>query len=306
MGNSEFGLPVLGSLAHNANYSLVAVVTNPQKQMGRGRSYSETTVGAAARELGLNLIQPLSLKDPGFIATLKDLNPDLFVVVAYRILPGEVLSIPALGSINLHASLLPEYRGAAPIQRALMDGKKVTGITTFLIEPKVDTGAILMKKSIQIEDSTNYGQLSEIMSKAGPEIVLNSIKGLIEKTITPIPQDQVFATPAPKIRSEDKLINWEKPATDIHNQVRALSPTPGAYTSLGKRRFKIFKTVCLNEAPGLAPGELFLEKGKLVVGTGKGRLALLEIQREGGKKMETSEFLKGFQINQGARFAIQG
>lgn len=307
MGNSEFGIPLLEKLARHSEYRPIAVVTNPPKPMGRGRSPSDTPIGNAARELGLERLQPISLKDAAFSKQLTELNPDLFIVVAYKILPEDILRIPRIGALNLHASLLPEYRGAAPIQRALMDGKRKTGLTTFLIEPQVDTGAILLSREIQLDNRMNYGELSALMSKLGKDLVIDTIDGLLNGAIKPVIQDHLKATSACKISASELEIHWEKKAEQIHNQIRALSPVPGAYTILGRKRYKIYRAaVTEDDQSPLEPGVIRKTRDLLLVGTGKGLISVLEIQREGGKKMSVGEFIRGFSVPEGARFGSDG
>jgi len=305
MGNSSFGIPLLEKLAADAELKPTAVVTNPPKPMGRGRVPTETPISDFSRKFNIPLIQPYSLKDKEFQKQLKALKPDLLVVVAFKILPNEIINIPKMGALNLHTSLLPLYRGAAPIQRALMDGKKETGVTTFIIEPKVDTGAILLSEKVPIGPDMNYGELAEVLSVVGSRLVIESIQGIFNKTLVPVTQDNSMATAAPKIYPGDLAINWDQPAEKIHDHVRALSPTPGAYTILRKKRFKILKTELESGDYSGTPGEiLYKDKTKLLIGTKTGPVSILEIQKEGGKKLPIDEFLKGFQNPLGEKFKI--
>ena len=227
-GNTEFSNPTLNKC--NSSYDVISVVTNHSKQMGRGRKFLETPVKSLADELKLNVMEIDNLNDESFINQLKSLSPDLFVVVAYKVLPQTILEIPKLGSINIHSSLLPKYRGAAPIQHSIMNGDEVTGVSTFLIEQKVDTGNILLQKECKIEEDDNYGTLSSKLSTIGAELLIESISKYYDGSIAPVLQDNELATLAPKIKKEDYIINWNKDASVVNNKIRAFSPYPGAYT----------------------------------------------------------------------------
>ena len=298
MGNPAIACPILKSLQTSV-HKVVAVVSNAPKAMGRGQTLKNTAVGEMTKLLKLPFIPAESLKDEVFIDQLKALNPDLIVIVAFRILPNEVLAIPKMGSINLHASLLPKYRGAAPIQQALMNGDQVTGITTFLIEPKVDTGAIIFQEKISILPEDNFGTLSEKMAERGCELVLRSIDEL-NGDFEPTPQNNDVATTAPKILKEMYIINWSKDAKSIHNKVRGLS---GAFTTLNQKRLKVFKTAVLRNNNSGDPGQIILiDKNRLAITCGKGALELIEIQMEGNKMMLASEWMKGAQLSENISF----
>ena len=298
MGNPAIACPILKSLQTSV-HKVVAVVSNAPKAMGRGQTLKYTPVGEMTKLLKLPFIPAESLKDEVFIDQLKALNPDLIVIVAFRILPNEVLAIPKMGSINLHASLLPKYRGAAPIQHALMNGDHVTGITTFLIEPKVDTGAIIFQEKISILPEDNFGTLSEKMAERGGELVLRSIDELNED-FELTPQNNDVATTAPKISKEMYIINWSKDAKSIHNKVRGLS---GAFTTLNQKRLKVFKTAVLRNNNSGDPGQIILiDKNRLAITCGKDALELIEIQMEGNKIMLASEWMKGAQLSENISF----
>ena len=238
-GNTEFSNPTLEKC--NASFDIVSVVTNSSKKMGRGRHFSDTPVKILADKLKINVIQVENLENKDFVQELKDLKPDLFVVVAYKILPKLLLNIPTMGAINLHSSLLPKYRGAAPIQRSILNHDKITGISTFLIEPKVDTGKILMQKECEISDNDNYGSLSSKLSNIGAQLIVESIEKYSRGDIYPITQDEKFVTLAPKIKKEEHIIDWNQDLTTIDAQVKAFSPYPGAYTMIDGKRLKIFE-----------------------------------------------------------------
>jgi methionyl-tRNA formyltransferase len=231
------------------------------------------------------------------------LNPDYFLVVAFKILPALLLDIPQKGSINLHASLLPHYRGAAPLQRAIMNGERETGLTTFIIRRLVDTGSILMQMTVPINDSDTFGTLSEKMSKKGADLLLKTLNQLRDNSLFPQEQDHSDATSAPKIRESDSCIDWGQPAEIIHNQIRGLSPKPGAFTYFNGMRLKILRSSVNQSNEKQNPGSVvFCDKKLLIMQTGDGHIELLTIQREGKKTMETPDFLNGVDINIGDTF----
>ena len=299
LGNPAIANPILNAI-HTSHHEIVGVVSNAPKPMGRGRTLRHTAVGDFANELGLNFIPVESLKDDLFQTQLRSLSPDLFVVVAFRILPNAVLKIPKIGSVNLHTSLLPKYRGAAPIQHALLNGDKETGITTFFIESEVDTGAILLQKKIRIGDEDNFGSLTEKMAEEGSALLLKTLNQLENGTINPIPQNNELVSIAPKITKELCQIHWTDSAENIQNKVRALSPSPGAFTSLNSKRLKIYKSKVLNESHSGEWGKIsLLEKHKMAVSCREGQLELLEIQLEGKRRMTIAELLRGIPVKLG-------
>ncbi len=293
-GTPDFAVPVLNKI-HESGHKIIAVVTIPDKQKGRGRRLHFSPVKSAAVKLGLDVIQPSRLRDDEFIEKLKMLNADLFVVVAFKILPPEVFQIPPKGSFNLHASLLPKYRGAAPIQWALINGEKETGVTTFFLEEKVDTGNIILQERIEIADGDNFGTLHDKLSLLGAEVTLKTINSINRGNVEILEQDESQATPAPKITKEICRIDWTKSATEIHNLVRGLSPYPGAFFEDGNKIFKIFKTGIIHL--DLTAGKVIRNKKELIIGCGKDSLSILEIQPEGRKRMSVSEFLRGYVLS---------
>ena len=300
MGNPEFAIPTLKALL-SSHHDVVGVVSNPPKPMGRGRNLRSTEVGQFAKENNLNLLEPVILKSDGFNQQLSDLNPDVFVVVAYRILPKSLIELPRFGAINLHASLLPKYRGAGPIQWSLMNGDTKTGVTIFQIKPKVDTGDILMQKEMQIQTEDNMISLGMRLCYAGAELVIESLDGLELNTLQLLPQNHQSATPAPKITKEMTIIDWSWPAEKIHNWIRGLSPRPGMSTTLKKENFRIYQTKVLDTGKNV-PGEIIrLEQSEIIVSTGKGSLSLMEVQIEGKRKMSVADFLRGSTIQTGDR-----
>ena len=301
-GNTEFSNPVL--LKCNESYNVVSVVTNPSKKMGRGQKLFDTPVKILSNDHNLEVIECDNLLDQEFVKKLEDINPDLFVVVAYKILPKSLLSIPKYGAINLHSSLLPKYRGAAPIQRAMLNHEKTTGVSTFLIEPRVDTGKILEQAQCDINDSDDYGSLSVKLSNIGADLVVSSIEKYLTKEIKPYLQDESLVTLAPKIMKEEFLINWDKTASDIHAQVKAFSPYPGAYTFLNGKRIKFFKSELINNQSSRQPGEVDnITNDFFDIACSVGFLRVYKVQMEGKKMMPAKDFILGMPTLKGSRFS---
>jgi len=302
MGNPAIACPILGSLCASDYHDLIAVVSNAPKTMGRGQSLRHTAVGEYAIEKNLNFIPAESLTDPDLHTRLKTLKPDIFVVVAFRILPNALLEIPTMGAMNLHTSLLPKYRGAAPIQHAIMNGDKETGLTTFIIEPKVDTGSIILQKRMDIEPDDDFESISKKMAKHGGLLVMRSLSTLVDG-VSSKPQYHEDATVAPKITKAMYAIEWSQPARSIHNQIRGLPPSPGSFSSFKGKRIKIYKTkLIVDECEGI-PGKLVkLGKNRLGICCGDGALELLDVQLSGKKRMYVSDWLKGAQISDRDQF----
>jgi methionyl-tRNA formyltransferase len=292
MGTPDFSVPSLEKI-FNSNHNLITVVTAPDKERGRGQKLSFTPVKEFALKNNIPILQPERLKELSFIKSLKDLAPDLFVVVAFRILPKEVYSIPQYGSFNLHASLLPKYRGAAPIQWSIINGEEETGVTTFALEDKVDTGNIFIQKKIEISDNDNFGIVHDKLSIIGADAVLETIDLISAGNYILYDQEDSLASPAPKITKDIGLIYWNKPANEINNLIRGLSPYPGAYFYFKDKLIKIYKA-SVNKEKVLKPGEIYESKDELLIGCGKFALNILELQLEGKKKLNSSEFLRGF------------
>ncbi len=293
LGTPDFAIPSLKAIYHS-NHQLIGVVTKPDKERGRGQKVTFTPVKQFAVEHNISVYQPEKLKgNSEFVEQMKSLGPDLFVVVAFRILPKEIFEIPKYGSFNLHASLLPKYRGAAPIQWALIKGETETGLTTFKLAEKVDTGNIYLQEKVPIYPEDNFGTLHDRLSELGADMVMRTI-GMIESgNYQLLPQDDSLASPAPKITKEICLIDWNKSACDIHNLVRGLSPYPAAFFIHDEKVIKVYKTEIVNGIK-LNPSEFYQTKKELIVGCGKDALKILEIQQEGKKRMVTEEFLRGF------------
>ena len=238
MGTPDFAVPSLKILAQH--HQVCAVVTVPDKPAGRGQKMRQSDIKKTAIALNIPVLQPESLKDPDFIEQLKSFNAELFFVVAFRILPAVVFTLPSKGTINLHASLLPSFRGAAPINWALINGEKQTGVTTFFIEEKVDTGKILLQQSLDITPNMTAGELHDALAELGAEVVLNTVNGIDNETLSAVIQEGTV-TQAPKITKEICEIDWSKSALDIHNFIRGLSPYPAAFTWYKNKNLKNYK-----------------------------------------------------------------
>jgi len=302
MGTPEFAVPGLKAIAESG-HSVTLVVTGPDKPAGRGRSLCETPVKQLALELDLPITQPESLKDPGFINQVRHLDADIIVVVAFQILPNEIINAARLGAINLHASLLPKYRGAAPINWALINGDKQTGITIFQIKPKVDTGDIILQQTVEIADQETYGDLYTRLSRIGAPALVTVLDRLENGVAEAIPQDDSLVCKAPKIFPQMGEINWSNSAESIKNQIHGLSPVPGAYAFLGKKRIKFLKARYSSEAFSETPATIVLrDNNRLGIQTGSGVLYPLELQSEAKKALPIHEFLRGFQAKIGDRF----
>jgi methionyl-tRNA formyltransferase len=295
MGTPDFSLPTLKFLLES-NHKVLAVVTQPDKERGRGQKVSFTPVKQFAIEHNIPFYQPHKLKgNEEFVEQMKALRPDLFVVVAFRILPKEVFDIPKFGSFNLHGSYLPKYRGAAPIQWALINGETETGLTTFKLAEKVDTGNIYLQQKLDIYPEDNFETLHDRMSELGAKLVLDTINLLDSGNYELKAQDDSLASPAPKITKEICQINWNKSAEQIHDLVRGLSPHPAAFFIHSGKVIKIYKTEML-DGMSLKPFQLHQTKTELIIGCVKDALRILEIQQEGKKRMGIEEFLRGFRF----------
>lgn len=296
MGTPDFSIPSLKILL-NINHKILAVVTQPDKERGRGQKVSFTSVKEFAIEHNIPVYQPVKLKDNAeFVEQMQALKPDLFVVVAFRILPKEVFEIPRYGSFNLHASLLPKYRGAAPIQWALINGETETGLTTFRLAEKVDTGNIYLQEKVEISPDDNFESLHDRMSLQGAELVLKTVDLIESGEYRLKQQDDSLASPAPKITKEICTIDWNKSAGEVHNLVRGLSPQPAAFFIYNEKVIKVYKTQVL-ERNDLMPFQIEKTKKELIIGCRKNALRILELQHEGRKRMSAEEFLRGFRFN---------
>jgi methionyl-tRNA formyltransferase len=295
MGTPEFAVPSLNLLVENG-WNVVAVITAPDKPQGRGKILRGSPVKEAALKHHLPVLQPSNLKLPEFVEELKSYKADVQVVVAFRMLPEVVWNMPPLGTFNLHASLLPDYRGAAPINWAIINGENETGVTTFFLKHEIDTGSIIFQEKEAILPEDNVGSLYHKLMQKGSHLVLRTIEALAEGNIQVKDQDEPKAkNHAPKIFKETGEIDWNKPAESIHNLVRGLSPYPAARTQINGKTCKIYTTEILpNNLSGKKPGE-FQTDGKkgLFFQAGKNALSILELQLEGKKRMKIEEFLRG-------------
>jgi methionyl-tRNA formyltransferase len=303
MGTSDFAIPSLKRILQS-RHTISAVVTAPDKERGRGRQVSFTPVKEYAVQEGLEVLNPVSLNDPFFIQQIKELNADLFIIVAFRILPKDVYSIPERGSFNLHGSLLPKYRGAAPIQWAIINGEKETGVTTFFLEDKVDAGNIIIQEKLAIHNEDDFGSLHDKMMVLGADVIMRTIDLIESGNIVLKKQDDQKTSPAPKITKEICRINWNKTTLEIHNLIRGLSPYPAAFFNHNDNVYKIFKTkIPGNEQLSVINSQISLNspksnifiqtKKEIYVKTSDGVLEILELQQEGRKRMNAEEFLRG-------------
>ena len=298
MGTPDFAVASLHALL-DAGENVVAVVTSPDKPAGRGQKMHESAVKKYALERGLPVLQPEKLRNEGFLAALRSYQADLQIVVAFRMLPEAVWGMPAKGTINVHASLLPQYRGAAPINHAIINGESFSGVTTFLLQQEIDTGNILLSKKVAIGPDDTAGILHDRLMQAGAEVLLETVTALRNNTVTPVPQPHLAETElkaAPKIFKTDCLIDWNKTTDNVFNQIRGLSPYPTAFTTLEGKVLKIFETK-KEPALGLAPGAYRTDgKNYLSFATRDGSLSITSLQLEGKRKMEIVEFLRGFRF----------
>lgn len=307
MGTPDFAIPSLKKFLES-KHTINAVVSAPDKERGRGREVSFTPLKKFALQNNLEVLTPLSLKDRQFIDRLNEISPDLFVVVAFKILPKEVYTIPKKGSFNLHASLLPKYRGAAPIQWALINGEKETGVTTFFLEEKVDTGSIILQKKINIDNEDDFSSLHDKLMIIGADAVMETVEQIENNSYRLSKQNDLETSPAPKITKEICEISWNKSAVEIHNLVRGLSPYPGAFFTHQEKVYKVFKTklvengklpidnsqfVIMNSQLHL---RIYQTKKEIYFQTGNGIIQILELQPEGRKRMTAEEFLRGYKF----------
>ena len=308
-GTPDFAVESLSRLV-DGGYNVVAVVTMPDKPAGRGRQLQQSDVKRYAVEHGLPVLQPVSLKDEAFIEELRSFGAQLFIVIAFRMLPEAVWQMPSLGTFNLHASLLPRYRGAAPINWAVMNGDTETGVTTFFLKHEIDTGDVIQQRSCPIGRHDNVEDVHDRLMVMGADMVLETVDAIINGTVKPIPQDQMLTTgqqptPAPKIFKDTCRIDWTRPAEELYNHIRGLSPYPAAWTVLKDENgnevttIKVYKTgepepFTGNERP--VPGTLLADRKTLRVACADGWLQVLSLQQSGKKRMDTDAFLRGFTV----------
>lgn len=299
MGTPEFAVPSLNYLAE-AGYRPLAVATGPDRPRGRGQTVTPTPVKKAAQDLGIStILQPESVKDDAFADAVADLEPDVIVVVAFKILPPQVFTTAKKGAFNLHGSLLPKYRGAAPINRAVMEGDTETGVTTFFLREKVDTGNIILRKRMAIGPDETAGEVHDRMMIIGAEAVVETVRRIEQGTATATPQNDAEATPAPKIHTADCEIPWEAPGERVHNHIRGLSPYPGAWTVHDGTRLKVYRSA--RAAGEGAPGVVLEADERLVVACGEGAVELTTLQQPGRQRLNAHDFLNGYKLTPGDR-----
>jgi methionyl-tRNA formyltransferase len=298
MGTPDFAATSLDALLKSDD-SVVGVITQPDRPKGRGQVLTPSPVKLLAQREQIPLLQPLKMKDPEFLQALAEWKPDLIVVAAFgRILPPAILSLPPLGCINVHGSLLPKYRGAGPIQWAIINGETETGITTMLMDEGMDTGAMLLQKAIPIIADDTAGTLSPRLAEIGGKLLVETIVQLKNGTLVPRPQDSSHATLAPLLKKEDGVIDWALPATALANRVRGLAPWPGAYTTAaGGERWTIWRTLVLPGPVTKPPGVVIAITTEAIhVATGEGVLAVMELQPANSRRMAVSQFLSGHPV----------
>lgn len=303
MGTPDFAVPALDALV-NAGHEIRLVVTQPDRPKGRGKKLSPPPVKIKAEEYGIRVYQPENMKGDEQFEILKSLSPDVFVVVAYgHILPARILDIPGLGPVNIHASLLPAYRGAAPIQWSIINGDAKTGITTMFMEKGMDTGAILLQEETDILDDDTSETLHDRLSAIGAGLILKTLDGLDNGTVVPVPQNHEKATLAPMLKKEHGRINWNDSSAKIDSLIRGVTPWPGAFSELEGTVYKIIRAVPAKTGTTAKPGEVISSSGKeLVIAAGDGCISIMEIQGASGKKLAVRDFLAGNKIPCGAVF----
>lgn len=302
MGTPQFAVPSLQAVVE-AGHDVVLVVTQPDRPAGRGKKMQAPPVKEEALARGLEVAQPASMSDPDFQAKLESLQPDAACVVAFgAMLPSPILNLGRFGCINVHPSLLPEYRGAAPIQRAIMDGRTVTGVTTMFLTEEMDAGDMILQRQAAIEPDDDSGSLHDRLAKVGAQLLVETLAALEQGTAPRIPQDHTLATYAPKIGPDDERLNWQLPASQLHNVIRGLRPRPGAYTYFRGKRLKIWRSHVGEGMYEADPGEIVaVEKTAIHVQTGEGILLLSELQPENSKRQTAEAFCNGHRVEVGER-----
>ena len=306
LGTPEFAVESLDRLVEGG-YNIVGVITMPDKPAGRGHKMLHSPIKEYALAHNLHLMQPANLKDEEFLKELHSLDADLFIVIAFRMLPKAVWQMPRLGTFNLHASLLPLYRGAAPINWAVINGDTRTGVTTFFLKHEIDTGDVLRQESIDILPDDDCGTVHDKLMMLGADLTIDTVEHIIAGDLQPIPQEKLLTgiepTPAPKIFKDTCRINWNDKAENIHNLVRGLSPYPAAWTELYDNGeivniLKIFKTEVISEGcHALTPGKVTIANGEMTVDAADARIRILSLQPQGKKRMDTSDYLRGSRLS---------
>lgn len=303
MGTPDFAVPALQKLLAS-EHQIVAVVTQPDKEKGRGKKLSPPPVKVVAEDAGIPILQPTKIKTEDFYDTLKSFKPDLIVVVAYgKILPQEILTLPPLGCINVHGSLLPRHRGAAPIQWAVISGDQTTGVTIMQMNEGMDTGDILLPAAIDMTHDETAGALFEKLALLGADTLITALSRLRDNDLPPLPQNDDEATKAPPLKKEMGLIDWHKSAVDLHCLIRGLDPWPSAYTFLNDTRYRLFAPKVVNKDSDAQPGTVLLaDSNGILVATGSNALLIKELQPEGKKRLTAEAFLCGNPLPIGSRF----
>lgn len=301
-GTSEFACQALSAI-HISSHKINVVITNPDKPIGRGKRLQESPVSKLAKNLGYKIIKPPNLKDTRFISDITLKNVELFIVVEFKILPESILEIPSNGTVNLHASILPKYRGAAPIQYALMNGERETGVTTFFINKYVDTGNIIDQKKCAINENDNYGSLYKKLSVLGSNLLVESIDKIQNNEVILIEQCKNNITYAPKITKSYCKIKWDCKASKIFNLIRSISPKPGAFTYFRSKKIFIYKAILVdNKTVKNDYGTLFIENNNIYISTGFKMLQILKLKIEGKNIITDIEFINGYRLKSGDKF----
>ncbi len=298
MGTPEFAVPALEKVYNE--FELKAVVTIPDKPKGRGLKLQASAIKQKALEYGVPILQPEKLKDEEFINQLKSLDADIFVVIAFRILPKEVYEIPKIASFNIHGSLLPKFRGAAPINWAIISGENISGLTSFILKEGVDTGNMLLQRAYPIPEGFTAGDLHDALMPVSADLTIDTIKLLLEGNFKPIPQDESQACPAPKLFRENAQIDWGKSATNVANFINGYSPIPGAWTIFEDKTMKILRAKanpCSCGCHQFSPGDFQISDKEFVIYCGSGYISILELQLEGKKAVKINDFLNGYRAN---------
>lgn len=307
-GTAEFAVPSLDALmASSERHEVLAVVTQPDRPQGRGQRMAASPVKQAALRHGLPLLQPRRVRAESFLETARELRPDALALAAFgQIIPQALLDLPPFGPINLHGSLLPAYRGAAPIQHALLNGETETGVTTMWMDATLDTGDILLRRVVPIDEDDTTGTLTPKLAQAGAELLLETLDLLAEGRCPRTPQDHARATYAPPITPDDAVVRWDESATRTRNRIRALSPRPGVFAVIKGRRVKLWQARVLpppSEGGGILPGEVrAITREGVEVGTGEGLLRLMEVQPESGRRMSAADWARGVRLAPGDTF----
>lgn len=305
MGTSDFAVPSLRAL--HSYHEVMAAVTRPDALSGRGLRPKRPPVGDAASDMGIPALAPKTLADPEFLARLREFDAGLFFVAAFRILPAAVFTMPPFGTVNLHGSLLPDYRGASPINQAVINGDTVTGLTTFYIEETVDTGDIILTERVFIGPDETAGELRARMSLLGAELALRTVELIEAGTAPRVRQPMTGGRPAPKLRKQDGLIDWSRDARSIHNQVRGMNPEPGAFTGWRKGPLKIHRTRFVEGNTAGIPGMITAASPTrgLTISCGTGKLEIAELQPPGKRPMDGAAFVRGYRIEPGTMLPVQ-